>query len=90
LDEADEAVRTKRMTSPDTRQFKLDETDRLVIGNGTSQSSGEGGSSSKRKPKPKPPQKKEPGKLPAKALQSNTKDTHEAAAQMLRKLFNRS
>jgi pSer/pThr/pTyr-binding forkhead associated (FHA) protein len=77
LDEADAAERAQRLTEPDTRVFKFGDT--VAI---------EGASQQDAKDKKKgAAEKKKPGKLPPK--RDNSKDSQEAAAQMLRRLFNR-
>jgi predicted component of type VI protein secretion system len=75
LDEADAAEKAQRLTEPDTRIFRFDET--IAV---------EGSSKESKGKKPAPP-KKPPAKLPPK--KDNSKDSQEAAAQMLRRLFNR-
>jgi pSer/pThr/pTyr-binding forkhead associated (FHA) protein len=84
LEEADEVERTKRLTDPDTRQFKLDETERIALEAvaakpAAGEESEEGSGVMK---------KKEPGKLP-KMAGADTKDSCEAASNMLKKFFNR-
>jgi pSer/pThr/pTyr-binding forkhead associated (FHA) protein len=77
LDEADAAERAQRMTDPDTRVFKFGDT--VAI---------EEASEKDAKGKKKAAlEKKKPAKLPPK--RDNSKDSQEAAAQMLRRLFNR-
>ena len=77
LDEADATERAQRMTDPDTRVFKMGET---VAMDQTPVKDAKG-------KKKAVPAKKKPAKLPAK--RDNSKDSQEAAAQMLRRLFNR-
>ena len=77
LDEADAAERATRMTDPDTRVFKFG--DAAAMDEAT-------GKEAKRKKKAVSAKKK-PAKLPTK--RDNSKDSQEAAAQMLRRLFNR-
>ena len=76
LDEADATERTQRLAGPDTRIFKFDETAAV-----------DGAKAAGLKGKKVPPPKKPPAKLPQK--KDNSKDSQEAAAQMLRRLFNR-
>lgn len=91
LDEGDEAQRAQRSSDPDTRQFKLDDTNR-----GTTQPSpketveveaeaeaGEEATEEKTKKK-----KKEYGKLPPRAGLETT-DSRQAAAETLKKFFGR-
>ena len=77
LDEADAAERVQRMTDPDTRVFKMGET---IAMDQTPAKDAKG-------KKQAAPAKKKPAKLPTK--RDNSKDSQEAAAQMLRRLFNR-
>jgi len=83
LDEADDMDKTRKLTDPDTRQFKLDETERVLLNDETTETKLEA-----QETKPADEEKKKPGKLPMKAgPQSN--DSREAASDMLRKFFNR-
>ena len=86
LDEADAVDREQRLTDPDTRVFKFDETDRVAIDSAEKATSNKGPGAGKKKSVPK---KKPPAKLPPEKVDP-TKDTQEAAAKMLRRLFNRS
>jgi pSer/pThr/pTyr-binding forkhead associated (FHA) protein len=87
LSEADEVERARRLTDPDTRQFRLDETDRIALENATKETQGVSQESSDSGEKKKP-EKKEPGKLPPRPSQSS-KNSKEAAAESLKKFFNR-
>jgi pSer/pThr/pTyr-binding forkhead associated (FHA) protein len=86
LDEADTYDKQKRNVEPETRQFRLDETVMPVDGAKTASSTSE--------TKPLPPDakkdkdKKGPGKLPPRP-NTQLKDSREAAADMLKKFFNR-
>lgn len=90
LEEADQLDRERRLSDPETRQLKLDETDQVTLQmtieerikakNGTAPEE-------TKKPAEEEPKKKGPGKLPT-APQRATKDSGEAAADMLRKFFN--
>jgi pSer/pThr/pTyr-binding forkhead associated (FHA) protein len=90
LDEADEADRIRRSLEPETRQFMLDETERIElekvsvsetqVGQATSETVAD-------EPK-EAPKKKEPKKLPPRPT-VQAKDTREAAADTLKKLFTR-
>lgn len=89
LQEADDIERVERQIDPETRQFKLDETDRIdpdaaseEDAKADDQAEGEEKSTDGGKPK------KEPGKLPKRQLASS-KDSSEAASDMLKKMFNR-
>lgn len=87
LDEAEQVERVRKLTTPDTRQFKLDETDRVKLETAnqeTEQISDHDTSEEKKKTKP---EKKEPGKLP-RAQGPSSKDSREAASNMLKKFFN--
>jgi hypothetical protein len=83
LDEADTQEKSRRTTDPDTRQFRLDEN-------------ADSGDTATQKPSDsqtvvaafKRPDKKEPGKLPPRPS-TNKADSREAAADMLKKFFNR-
>jgi pSer/pThr/pTyr-binding forkhead associated (FHA) protein len=77
LEEADEVDRAQRMADPETRQFKMEETDHVPSKDGTSDDK-----------KSAKPEKKEPGKLPSNTG-PNAKDSQEAARQTLRRLFKR-
>lgn len=74
LDEGDAAERAKRLADPDTRVYKVIEAERAA---------GEKAESKE----PKKREKKPPAKLPEE--KSDAKDTQEAAAKMLKRLFNR-
>ena len=77
LQEADASEKTKRVAEPETRQFQLDETDRVALAN------------AEEKTEDVPaqrPEKKEPGKLPTRPDSPNT--SRDAAADMLKKFFN--
>ena len=90
LEEADEAEREKRLSDPETRQYKLDETDRVPVDESTSPSSDtsvdeeQGGKNGGKIQK----RKKEAGKLPRLAKQQ-PKDSRQAAQDMLKKFFTK-
>ena len=86
LDEADTAEKNRLTTAPETRQFRLDDT-----------TAPEDGESGPKNPETqtiavataaKRPDKKPPGKLPPRPSTSKA-DSREAAADMLKKFFNR-
>jgi predicted component of type VI protein secretion system len=85
LAEGDEADKERRTIDPDTRQFRIDETaspDTTVAKNQATNETktiDEG---------PKRPEKKAPGKLPPRPS-TQQKDSRDAAADMLKKFFNR-
>ncbi|MDX1946380.1 MAG: FHA domain-containing protein [Pirellulaceae bacterium] len=87
LEEGDQADRQRKHGDPDTRQFRVEDTSappdtisakkEAVVGDTTALP-----------PDAKRPEKKPPGKLPPRqTIQS--KDSREAAADMLKKFFNR-
>ena len=87
LDEADTAEKNRLTTAPETRQFRLDDT--------TAPDGGEAGAQSPdtktitvAPAAAKKPDKKPPGKLPPRPTTSKA-DSREAAADMLKKFFNR-
>ena len=83
LDEADVEERHRRTSDPETRQFRLDDT---VMPADAKQ---EKPSDTKTlTPGSKRPDKKPPGKLPPRPTLQKT-DSREAAADMLKKFFNR-
>jgi pSer/pThr/pTyr-binding forkhead associated (FHA) protein len=83
LEEANAVAQQKR-SDPDTRQFKLDETDRIALEKAGAEESNTGDSGVK---KFTPPDKKTPGKLPDRHKQAAA-NSREAAADMLKKFFN--
>ena len=85
LDEADVAARTAKEADPDTRQYKLDETDRIAL----SESAQDTEESSSDKPERKRPEKREPGKLPVAAAANIDMSSQDAAADMLKKFFTK-
>jgi len=98
LEEADEFAREEqRLVSPETREYRIDETSRIALekaaeelkrarSEGTDSESNEGKNSRDQKKG----SKKDTGKIPKFAVKvEQPKDTQEAAAQVLRKLFNR-
>lgn len=87
LAEADDVERARRLTDPDTRQFRLDETDRIALEKAGKESKAESKSSSD-SGEQKKPEKKEPGKLPPRPS-TGTKDSRDAATESLKKFFNR-
>ncbi|MBP62328.1 MAG: hypothetical protein CMJ62_12485 [Planctomycetaceae bacterium] len=88
LDEVDEHERAERRADPETRQFKLDETEQLPV-NETSTNPGDTTidgrpNSSQEKPK----FNKNAGKLP-RIGKAPAKDSREAAQEMLKKFFTK-
>lgn len=84
LEEANASDKGKR-SDPDTRQFKLDETDRIALEKASSEAAAASGDSAVKKFSP--PDKKTPGKLPDRNKQAAA-NSREAAADMLKKFFN--
>jgi len=92
LEEADTEEKQRRVTDPETRQFRLDDTempaeDEKQVGS-TAETKALKPDPKKNDAKPEKKKKEEPGKLPARPS-SNSKDSREAAADMLKKFFNR-
>src|SRR5262245_62031704 len=85
LDEADTAEKTRRST-PETRQFRLDETIVPSDSDPGTQPAAAGAAASAATLKR--PEKQQPGKLPPRPT-TNKADSREAAADMLKKFFNR-
>ncbi len=82
--EEDEAEQRQRRSDPDTRQFKLDEDDLIKLDDDT-ETKDEKKSKKDKKTKEK---KKLPGKLPQRD-QDTTDNSRDAAAETLKKLYNR-
>jgi len=103
LEEADTEEKQRRFTDPETRQFRLDDTamppdNEKQVGS-TAETKALKPDPKKADPKadakadakadkPGKKKKEEPGKLPQRPS-SNSKDSREAAADMLKKFFNR-
>jgi predicted component of type VI protein secretion system len=91
LDEGDVAARQRKVLDPDTRQFRLDETAAPQDGElaqteqATTDTKAMQPDEAKRSEKK---EKKAPGKLPPRPAKQST-DSREAAADMLKKFFNR-
>lgn len=75
-----EGEAAKRESEPETRQFKLDETDRLALAEAAEKAEQDRKGSQR-------PDKKAPGKLPDRPG-SSAATSREAAADMLKKFFN--
>ena len=84
LDEADAAARSSKAADPETRQYKLDETDRIALEGGA----GSAESGSPEKAERKRPEKRAPGKLPSSPGKESITTSQDAAADMLKKFFN--
>ncbi len=90
LDEADQAAKYRKVADPDTRQFRIEDT---ATGLSSDDSAISSSAETKADTVPaeeadKKPEKKVPGKLPPRPS-VQAKDSREAAADMLKKLFNR-
>jgi pSer/pThr/pTyr-binding forkhead associated (FHA) protein len=92
LEEADEEDRQQRKYSPETRQFRIDTleyqnaegaqgAEGVAPAHDTAKQSGDTGKTAKK-------EKKEPGKLPKVSAESSV-SSRDAAAEMLKKFFNR-
>jgi len=86
LDEGDVAAKQRKVLDPDTRQFRLDETSPDEDGKKAEQATTD--TKSMQPEGSKRPDKKAPGKLPPRSG-AQSKDSREAAADMLKKFFNR-
>lgn len=86
LEEGDEADK-HRKHNPETRQFRIDDTTHPAP---ASEDTKNGASDTKNLPPPdkKPAKKQPPGKLPPRPTEM-AKDSRDAAADMLKKFFNR-
>ena len=82
LDEADARARSSKESDPETRQYKLDETDRIALEESAA------ANDAPAKPAPKRPEKREPGKLPVTPSSDSVTSSQDAAADMLKKFFN--
>jgi pSer/pThr/pTyr-binding forkhead associated (FHA) protein len=84
LDEADTEEKSRRTTDPDTRQFRLDDT----LTPEEAETAAKAGDTKTLAEGAKRPDKKLPGKLPPRPSTQKA-DSREAAADMLKKFFNR-
>jgi len=92
LAEADEQERERRLSDPETRQLKLDETDQVSLQKSVEDRAKAAKEKAEEPEEPtdgkeKEKKKKGPGKLPQRP-EFMAKDSREAAAVMLRKFFN--
>ncbi|MEQ8791866.1 MAG: FHA domain-containing protein [Pirellulaceae bacterium] len=87
LDEAEQVERVRRLASPDTRQFKLDDTDRVKLETANQETEQISDHDTSEEKKKKKAEKKAPGKLP-KPQGPAAKDSQAAASDMLKKFFN--
>lgn len=93
LGELDEIDRVRKSADPDTRQFKLEETERVTLEETsakelTGKDLNQTVETDSKAAKFKVPDKKPPGKLPPRA-EAETANSRDAAAEMLKKFFNR-
>lgn len=90
LEEADDVAREEQMFN-ETREYRFDETSRIEIDQAAMKEAEDEAKAAAGKAKDDQEEDKKPGKLPKfEVKQEQPKDTHEAAQQVLRKLFNRS
>lgn len=93
LEEADDVAREEqRIGSPETREYRFDETSRIELNEtGIDEETAKLEVEEETDKKKKDKDKKDTGKLPKFEVKKDVpKDTQEAAQQVLRKLFNRS
>jgi len=83
LDEADQIDRVRKLSDPDTRQFRFDTASKAPEGDSAELS----GDNAKLQKAPKPAKQK-PGKLPTMSKQNLTDDSREAADNALKKFFS--
>lgn len=91
LEEADEKERVGRQVDPETRQFKLDETDRVALESASATKESDDVKKEdvqKEDTDVESVKKKAPGKLPKRQLAASV-DSSAAATDMLKKMFNR-
>lgn len=86
LSEADDVDREHRLAAPETRQFRMDETDRLPVSTDKTVSPDGAPAADGDTKESQSPEKKAPGKLPPRP-DDKTKNSRDAAALALRKLF---
>ena len=93
LDEADAVAKAQRIADPETRQYKFEDTDPGVKSAGTDTKSIDDAKlkadeEAKKAEEEEKKKKKEPGKLPPRP-QFSAKNSRDAAADTLKKFFNR-
>ncbi len=92
LDEADQIDRVRKLSDPETRQFRLDQvesdsgTDASEGGDSTELSVSEADAEAKKRQKPD--KKKRPGKLPKDFQKSMTDNSRDAADNALKRFFS--
>jgi len=82
LDDGGNAAKSQQ-ADPETRQFKLDETDRIALEKAREEAAADEEGRTRRFARPQ----KEPGKLPDRPVE-NASSSRDAAADMLKKFFN--
>jgi predicted component of type VI protein secretion system len=83
LDEADQIDRVRKLSDPDTRQFRFD-----TVEKSSNPDSDELSADSLKAQKPSKPEKKAAGKLPSTVKKAMTDDSREAADNALKKFFS--
>ena len=86
LDEADQIDRVRKLSDPETRQFKLDEAKKEESGEDDSTDLSVDDSAELKKKKP--PKKQKPGKLPKGAKQALKDSSRDAADDALKRFFS--
>jgi pSer/pThr/pTyr-binding forkhead associated (FHA) protein len=92
LDEADQIDRVRKLSDPETRQFRLDQMESAVgteaTEGGDSTELSVGNSDSQLKKSSRPDKKKKPGKLPKDFQKSMSDNSREAADNALKRFFS--
>jgi predicted component of type VI protein secretion system len=87
LAEADAAAKGNRDSDPDTRQYKLNAADQQALSNAKQENPSEESSDTDKKKSLQRPEKRPPGKLPERP-NSGPANSRDAAADMLKRMFN--
>jgi len=85
LDEADQVDRVRKLSDPDTRQFRIDS---VQDQSPSTEDSDEISGDDSKLQKLKPPQKSAPGKLPTGSSKAMSNDSRQAADNALKKFFS--
>lgn len=94
LDEADQIDRVRKLSDPETRQFRLDPSAEEVSSDGAAEAKSDSDSTdlsvddSEDSKVRKRPEKKEPGKLPADFKKAMTDNSRDAADNALKRFFS--
>jgi predicted component of type VI protein secretion system len=91
LDEADQIDRVRKLSDPDTRQFRIDSVEKSLDGDSAELSADDTDvqkPTDAAKPSAVKPDKKAPGKLPSAAKKALTDDSRQAADEALKKFFS--